>query len=61
MLGKAKIKKKIKSLREQADMCLQSRAQHGRGYRGITDDLLQRANKYNAEADALQAVLDGKD
>jgi len=61
MWGKSKIKKKIAALREQADMCLQSRAQHGRGYRGVTDDLLRRANKYNAEADALQCVLDGKD
>jgi len=59
-MGKAeeKLEKKIKKLRESAKSCLEMRASLGRGYRGMTDQLLQDANNYEAQARELQNVLD---
>ncbi len=52
-----KLEKKIKDLRNSAKGCLEQRASLGRGYRGLTDDLLQRANNLESQANDLQKIL----
>ena len=61
MVTKIKIKKKIKELRESAKGCLEQRACLGRGYRGYTDELLQKANSFEAQANSLQQILEEED
>jgi len=58
-MGKAeeKLEKKIKDLYASAKSCLEMRASLGRGYRGMTDELLQKANNYEAQARELKNVL----
>lgn len=53
-----KLEKRIKKLRESAKNCLEMRVSLGRGYRGMTDKLLQDANNYEAQAKELQNILD---
>ncbi len=42
--AKEKLEQKIKDLRSSSKICLEQRASLGRGYKGMTDDLLQKAN-----------------
>ena len=46
MDAKEKLEKKIESLRSSAKSCLEQRVSLGRGYKGMTDQLLQDANNY---------------
>jgi len=59
MKSKKEIKKEIKSLRETAKSCYEQRASLGRGYKGMTDELLDRGEQYEREANKLQEILDG--
>lgn len=59
MKSEEAIKKEIKKLREAAKDCYEGRAALGRGYKGITDDLLRKGKRLEAEADKLQEILDG--
>ena len=52
-----KLEKKIEKLRSSARSCLEMRASLGRGYRGMTDKLLQDAKNFEAQARELQNVL----
>jgi uncharacterized protein Yka (UPF0111/DUF47 family) len=61
MDAKEKIQKKIESLRSNAKSCLDQRVSLGRGYKGMTDQLLQDANNYESQADDLQKILNELD
>jgi len=61
MDAKEKLEKKIESLRSSAKSCLEQRVSLGRGYKGMTDQLLQDANNYESQANDLQKILDELD
>jgi len=52
-----KLEKRIAGLRSTAKSCLEQRVSLGRGYKGMTDQLLDNSNNYNAQADELQITL----
>ena len=53
-----KLEKKIKGLWAARKDCLEARVSYGRGYKGITDQLLQDADNYESQARDLQRILD---
>lgn len=56
-ISKESIEKEIHELREKAKGKLEYRAFVGRGYSGLTDELLQEANALELQADSLERIL----